>query len=81
MPKSMLQEVNIDVGIGNGCSRPVGKDVESLVLLQTSNVSFQQNLTTVLNGIYIVRFSNITTVLSPICKPIHQVIRIPLQEA
>ena len=34
--KSILQEVNIDMVIGNGCSRPVGKDVESLVFLQKS---------------------------------------------
>ena len=33
----MLQEVNLDVVVGNGCSRPVGKDVESLVFLQTSH--------------------------------------------
>ena len=31
MTKFMLQEVNYDVEIGNGCSRPVGKEVESLV--------------------------------------------------
>ena len=37
MTKSMLQEVNLNVGIVNGCSRPVGKDVESLVFLQTSH--------------------------------------------
>ena len=37
MTKSMLQKVNLNVGIGNGCSRPVGKDVESLVFLQTSH--------------------------------------------
>ena len=40
----MLQEVNIDVGIGNGCSRPVGKDVESLVFLQISHA--EMNLLT-----------------------------------
>ena len=34
--KSILQEKNLNVGIGNGCSRPVGKNVESLVFLQTS---------------------------------------------
>ena len=33
----MLQEVNLCVGIGNGCSRLVGKDVETLVLLQRSH--------------------------------------------
>ena len=44
MTKSMLQEVNLDVGIGNGCSRPVGKDVESLVFLQTSHA--EMNLLT-----------------------------------
>ena len=38
MTKSILQEVNLDVEIGNGCSRPVGKDVESLVFLQISYV-------------------------------------------
>ena len=38
MIKSMLQEVNLDVGIGNGYSRAVGKDVESLVFLKTSYV-------------------------------------------
>ena len=32
----MLQEVNLDVVIGNGCSRPMGKDVESMVILQTA---------------------------------------------
>ena len=32
----MLQEVNLDVRLGNGCSIPVGKDIESLVFLQTS---------------------------------------------
>ena len=37
MTKSMLQEVNLDVGIGNVCSRPVSKDVESLVFLQISH--------------------------------------------
>ena len=31
----MFQEVNLVVEIGNGFSRPVGKDVESLVFLQT----------------------------------------------
>ena len=31
----MLQEVNLDVEISNGCSRPVGKDVGSLVFLQS----------------------------------------------
>ena len=31
MIKSILQKVNCDVGIGNGCSIPVGKEVESLV--------------------------------------------------
>ena len=34
----MVQEVNLDVGIGKGCNRPVGKDVASLVFLQTSLV-------------------------------------------
>ena len=37
MIESILQEVNHDVGIGNGCSRTVGKDVKSLVFLQTSH--------------------------------------------
>ena len=37
MIKSTLLEVNFDVGIVHGCSRPVGKDVESLVFLQTSH--------------------------------------------
>ena len=36
--KSMLQEVNLDVVIGNGCKRAVSKDVESLVFLQISQV-------------------------------------------
>ena len=40
----MLQEVNLNVGIGNGYSRPVGKDVESLVFLQISYV--KMNLVT-----------------------------------
>ena len=31
MTKFMLQKVNLDMGIGNGCRRLVGKDVESLV--------------------------------------------------
>ena len=35
MIKLILLEVNLDVDIGNGCSRPVGKDVEFLVFLQT----------------------------------------------
>ena len=35
MTKYMRQEVNLDVKIGNGCSRPMGKDVESLLFLQT----------------------------------------------
>ena len=34
--KSILQEVNLDVDIDNLWSRPVGKDAESLVFLQTS---------------------------------------------
>ena len=42
--KSMLQEVNLNVGIGNGCSRSVGKDVEPLVFLHTSHV--EMNLLT-----------------------------------
>ena len=33
----MLQEANLDLGIGNGCRRSVSKDVESLVFLQTSH--------------------------------------------
>ena len=33
----MLQEVSVDVGIGNGCGRPLGKDIESLVFLQASH--------------------------------------------
>ena len=33
----MLQEVNLDVEIRNGFSRPVGKDVVSLVFLKTSH--------------------------------------------
>ena len=33
----MLQEVNLDVEISNEFSRPVGKDVEYLVFLQTSH--------------------------------------------
>ena len=37
MTKFMLQEVNINVGIGKGCSRPVGIDVEPLVFLQISH--------------------------------------------
>ena len=36
---------------------------------------------TVPNGIYIKRFSTITIILSPICKPAQQSARIPLQEA
>ena len=32
----MLQAVNLDDGFGNGCSRAVGKDMESLVFLQVS---------------------------------------------
>ena len=36
MIKSILEEVNLDEGIRNGYSRPVGKDVESLVFLQAS---------------------------------------------
>ena len=39
MTKSIPQEVNIDMGIGNGCSRPVGKDVEPLVFLQISDTA------------------------------------------
>ena len=31
----MLQEVNLDVEIGNGCIRSMGKDAKSLVFLQT----------------------------------------------
>ena len=34
MTKSIIQEVNIDVGISDGFRRPVGKDVDSLVVLQ-----------------------------------------------
>ena len=34
-----------------------------------------------LSRIYIKRFSIVTTVLSPICKPAHQGTCIPLQEA
>ena len=37
--KSMLQEVNLTLGIGNGCNRLLGKDVESSVFLQTSYVA------------------------------------------
>ena len=37
MIKSMLQGVNLNVGIANVCSRPVGKDMESLVFLQKSH--------------------------------------------
>ena len=37
--KSMLQEVNLNMRIGNRCSRPVGKAVESLVLLQKSHAA------------------------------------------
>ena len=29
----MLQEVNLNVEIGNGCSKLVGKDIEALVFL------------------------------------------------
>ena len=36
MTKSILHGVNLGIGIGNVCNIPVGKDVESLVLLQTS---------------------------------------------
>ena len=32
--KCMLQEVNLDVVIANGCSKPVCKDVKSLFFLQ-----------------------------------------------
>ena len=35
MTKSMIQEVNCDMGIGIGCIRTVDNDVESLVFLQT----------------------------------------------
>ena len=35
----MLQKVNLDVGIGNGCSKPMGKNVVSLVFLQISHAS------------------------------------------
>ena len=35
--KSMPQEVNLYMGIDKGFSRPVGKNVESLVFLQTSH--------------------------------------------
>ena len=37
MVKSMLQEVNLNLRIGEGCNRPVGKDVESLVFLKISH--------------------------------------------
>ena len=36
--KSILQEVNLGVVIGNGCIRLMGKDAESLIFLQTSHV-------------------------------------------
>ena len=37
MTKSMLYEMNLDAVIGDGCSRPVGKNVESLAFLQISH--------------------------------------------
>ena len=35
----MLKLVNHNLGIGNGCSRAVGKDMKSLVFLQTSHAA------------------------------------------
>ena len=51
MIKPMLQEVNCDVGIGNGCSRPVGKEW---------NLWFLANITC------INRFSNKSTEFWPL---------------
>ena len=48
---------------------------------QGIDVSFQQDSMTVLNGIYIERYSTVTVVLSPICKPAQQGTHILLQEA
>ena len=39
MTKHIIQLVNLDVVIGNGCSRTVSKEVESLVFLQTSHAA------------------------------------------
>ena len=39
MTKPILQEVDLNAVIGNGCSIPVGKDVESLVFLPTSHAA------------------------------------------
>ena len=39
MIKSMLEEVNLYLGIGNRCNRLVGKDVESLVFQQLSHIA------------------------------------------
>ena len=46
MTKSIFWEVNLDMGIGNGCSRKVGKDVESVVFFQISHAKMKHILAT-----------------------------------
>ena len=48
---------------------------------KTNPVSFHQELTTIPIGKDIKRFSTVTIVLSPICKPTQEGTFIPLQEA